>query len=142
MLEDGTLKYLSDEDLEGLGIRHSEVADAIEAALLAKSEGRLRTTPKSVILPGDGRYAMSTLALGDDGFIVVKQVTVCPENPRRGLPSINGAIMVLDAQTGLLRAVLAAACVRSIASVRVTMDAPTPLFRSLSFLRRCDSIQQ
>ena len=49
---------------------------------------------------------MSTLAVGDDGFIVTKQVTVCPKNPENGLPAINGAIMVLDAQTGILQAIL------------------------------------
>ena len=105
---------LSDDDLAALGIQPTEVADAIEVALVVKAEGRLNTAPKSVILPGDGRYAMSTLAVGDDGFIVVKQVTVCPDNPGRGLPSINGAIMVMDGQTGLLRAVLGANWVTAI----------------------------
>ncbi len=100
--------HLSDDDLEALGIQPSEVADAIEAALIAKAEGRLHTSPKTAILPGDGRYAMSTLALGDDGYIVVKQVTVCPNNPAQGLPAINGAIMVMDGETGILRAVLGA----------------------------------
>lgn len=106
--------YLSDADLENLGVQPSEVADAIEAALIAKSEGRLHASPKTAILPGDGRYAMSTLALGDEGFIVVKQVTVCPDNPSKGLPAINGAIMVLDGHTGLLRAVLGANWVTAI----------------------------
>ena len=78
--------HLSDDDVENLGITPSEVADAIEAALIAKAEGRLHAPPKTAILPGDGRYAMSTLAMGDDGFIVVKQVTICSENPTRGLP--------------------------------------------------------
>jgi ornithine cyclodeaminase/alanine dehydrogenase len=100
--------FLPDATLDAMGITPSEVADAIEAALAAKAEGRLHTTPKSAILPGEGRYMMSTLAVGDDGFIVVKQVSVCPENPGRGLPAINGAIMVLDAQTGLLRAMVGA----------------------------------
>ncbi len=100
--------HLSDSDLESLAIPPSAIADAIEAALAAKAAGQLHTAPKTAILPGDGRYAMSTLAVGDDGFIVVKQVTVCPDNPARGLPAINGAIMVLDGRTGLLRAVLGA----------------------------------
>ena len=98
--------YLSDKDLKELNIRPSEVANAIESALIAKANGKLHTAPKSAILPGDGRYAMSTLAVGDDGFIVTKQVTVCPKNPENGLPAINGAIMVLDAQTGILQAIL------------------------------------
>ena len=100
--------YLPDTTLDRLGITPGEIADAIEDALVAKSEGRLFTTPKSAILPGDGRYMMATLAVGDDGLIVVKQVSVTPENPERGLPTSNGAIMVLDAQTGLLRAILGA----------------------------------
>lgn len=51
---------------------------------------------------------MSTLAEGDTGLTVLKAVSVRPANPGRGLPAINGAIMVLDAKTGLLRAVLGA----------------------------------
>lgn len=102
------LLYLPDADLEALGITPEEVADALETALIAKSQGRLHTSPKSALLPGGGRYMMSTLAVGDDGFVVVKQVSVCPDNPSRGLPAINGGIMVLDAETGLLRAVLGA----------------------------------
>lgn len=102
------LMILSDAELASLAIQPTEVADAIETALIAKSEGRLHASPKTAIMPGDGRYMMSTLAVGDDGFIVVKQVSVCPENSNRDLPAINGAIMVLDAETGLLRAVLGA----------------------------------
>ena len=99
---------LPDETLTALQIPPSDVADAIETALVAKAKGRLHTAPKSAILPGGGRYMMSTLAVGDDGFTVVKQVSVCPDNPNRGLPAINGAIMVLDAETGLPRALLGA----------------------------------
>ena len=100
--------YLSDTALEQLDLSPTDVADAIETALISKAEGRLHTAPKSALLPGGGRYMMSTLAVGDDGFIVVKQVSVCPDNPDRGLPAINGAIMVLDAKTGKLRAVVGA----------------------------------
>ena len=100
--------YLPDSTLEALGINPPEVADAIEAALRAKSEGRLHTTPKSAILPGDGRYMMSTLAVGDDGLVVLKAVGVYPGNADRGLDAINGAVIVMDAETGLLRAVMGA----------------------------------
>lgn len=100
--------YLSDTALENMEIPPAEIADAIESALISKAEGRLHVSPKSAILPGDGRYMMSTLAVGDDGLTVVKQVTVSPGNADRGLPAINGAIMVLDAETGLLRALMGA----------------------------------
>lgn len=98
--------YLPDDALEALGIATPEIADAIEAALIDKAEGRLHVSPKSAILPGDGRYMMSTLAVGE--VTVVKQVSVSPGNAERGLPAINGAIMVLDAQTGVLRACMGA----------------------------------
>lgn len=99
--------YLSDETLASMGITPTEIADALEAAISEKAAGRLFTTPKSAILPGEGRYMMSTLAVGNaQDLTVLKQVSVCPENPGRGLPAINGAIMALDAQKGLLKAVL------------------------------------
>lgn len=100
--------HLPDTALEALGIPPSDVADAIETALIAKAEGRLHVTPKSALLPGEGRYMMSTLATGDQGLTILKTVTVSPENPGRGLPAINGAILALDAETGLLKAVLGA----------------------------------
>ncbi|MCV6593948.1 MAG: ornithine cyclodeaminase family protein [Silicimonas sp.] len=100
--------HLSDAALERLGIPPSELADAIEAALIAKAEGRLHVTPKSALLPGGGRYMMSTLAVGDEGLTILKTVSVCPDNPARNLPAINGAILALDAETGLLRAVIGA----------------------------------
>lgn len=104
----GTIRYLPDVALASLGIAPSEVVEAVEAALVAKADGRLRTAPKSVLRPSDGRYLMSTLAAGDPGSVVVKQVSVCPDNPERDLPTINGAILVLDGETGLLRAILGA----------------------------------
>ncbi len=100
--------YLPDAVLETLEIAPGEIADAIETALLAKAEGRLHVTPKSALLPGGGRYMMSTLATGDEGLTVLKAVSVSPDNPGRGLAAINGAILVLDAETGLMRAVMGA----------------------------------
>jgi ornithine cyclodeaminase/alanine dehydrogenase len=104
----GAIRYLPDATLASLDISPAELVEAIEAALAAQAEGRLHTAPKTVILPGDGRYLMATLAAGDPGFVVVKQVSVCPDNAERDLPTINGAILVLDGETGLLRAILGA----------------------------------
>lgn len=97
--------WLSDKALGELGLSPGEITSAIEDALAEKAGGHLAVAPKSALLPGDGRYMMATLAVGPE-VVVVKQVSVCPENPARDLPAINGAIMVLDAQTGLLRAIM------------------------------------
>lgn len=99
--------YLSDETLAGLGLTSAQIADCIEAAIKAEAAGTLWTAPKCAFVPGDGRYMMATLAATDTPQVVaVKSVMVSPDNPARGLPSINGAILLLDSKTGLLRAVM------------------------------------
>ncbi len=103
-----TFLYLPDREIDALAIQPREIVDAIEAALVAKSKGRLHVAPKSTLLPGGKRYVMSTLAVGGEDLTVLKTVSVSPNNPVRGLPSINGAILVLDAETGLLRSVMGA----------------------------------
>ena len=130
--------FLSDKMLESLDIPPSDMADAIEKALIAKAEGRLHTSPKTAILPGRGRYMMSTLAVGDDGFIVVKQVSVCPGNSERGLPSLNGAVMVLDAETGLLRAIVGANWITAVRTAALSAVAARrladPVSETLTFV--------
>ena len=99
--------YLSEGDLAVLGITPDAVADSIEAALRDQAAGSLWTVPKSALMPGDGRYMMTTLSVGDGaGLTVVKTAMVSPRNPARGLPGIEAAIMALDSETGELRAVM------------------------------------
>lgn len=101
--------YLPDSDLAELGIRTADVVAAIEQAVMDKSAGMVWDAPKTAVLPGDGRYAMATLAGSDVlGIVAVKSVMVCPENPTRGLPGINGAIMLLNSQTGMLAGLIGA----------------------------------
>jgi len=102
---DGYL-FLSDDTLADLGITTAEVVASIEKAVLAQANGSLWMAPKSAVVPGDGRYMMTTLSAADEpDLIVVKSVMVSPRNPARGLAGINGAILLLDSETGLLRAV-------------------------------------
>lgn len=101
--------FLSDDDLAAMGFGTSDVISALEDTLSKNAAGTLWTAPKSAIVPGDGRYMMSTISASDDpGVMVVKAVTLNPENGDRGLDTINGAIMVFDSTTGLLRCVMGA----------------------------------
>jgi len=100
---------LSDSDLAGLGLSVDEIAGAIEQAIVSEAAGRILTTPKSALLPGDGRYMMTTLASGDNpNLTVVKSVMVSPRNPDRGRPGVDGAIVLQDSETGQLLAVMQA----------------------------------
>jgi len=103
------LQTLDDTALASLHIAPAEIRNAIEEAVREQVAGGLWTAPKAAVMPGDGRYAMATLSGSDSlGVAVVKSVMVCPENPSKGLAGINGGIMVLDSETGVLKAILGA----------------------------------
>ncbi|MGI9502955.1 MAG: ornithine cyclodeaminase family protein, partial [Geminicoccaceae bacterium] len=107
-LGDGFL-VLSDAMLEGLGVPTSEIADAVEAAVRAEAADGIFTAPKSALLPGDGRYMMTTLSTSDaPDMTVVKSVMVSPRNPGRGLAGVEGNLLLQDSETGRLRAVMEA----------------------------------
>jgi ornithine cyclodeaminase/alanine dehydrogenase len=103
---DGFL-VLSDEVLGGLELPIADIVDAIEGALRAEAAGKIWTAPKSALLPGDGRYLMTTLSASDaPQRTVVKSVMVSPNNPARGLAGIEGAILLHDSQTGRVLALM------------------------------------
>jgi len=100
---------LSDDDLAGLNIPVAEISTAIETAIIEQADGKVLTTPKSVLLPSGGRYMMTTLATGDDpNLTVIKSVMVAPGNPARGRPGIDGAILVQHSETGQMLALMQA----------------------------------
>ena len=100
---------LSDETLAGLGISVAEIVDTIEEAIRAEAVGKVWTAPKSAVLPGDGRYMMTTLSTSDNpDKTVVKSVMVSPRNPSRGLPGVEGNIILQDSESGRLRACMQA----------------------------------
>ena len=50
---------------------------------------------------------MSTLSAADQpDYLAVKSVILNPANPEKGLPQINGLIMILDSDTGVPRAIV------------------------------------
>jgi ornithine cyclodeaminase/alanine dehydrogenase len=99
--------YLSQKTLDSLDITTQEVIDCMEHLIAGQAQGKVWHTPKSVILPGDGRYMMSTLSSADNPpYLAVKSVILNPRNTESGLPQINGLIMVLDSETGLPVAVV------------------------------------
>ena len=130
---------LPDERLAALGITTADVIGAIERAVAAKAAGRLWTTPKSPLLPGDGRYMMTTLSAADDPpLIAVKAVMVSPRNAGRGLPGVNGAILLLDSETGMLVATLGANWVTAVRtaglSAVVARRLADPRSRAVAFI--------
>ena len=106
---------LTDDQLGNLGINTSEVVTAIEAAFASQASATTWTAPKSALLPGDGRYMMTTLSASDSPRITaVKSVMVSPRNPARGMNGVEGAILLQDSETGHLLAVMQAGWVTAV----------------------------
>jgi len=104
--------------------RHVEAAVSPERALAAVRDAFLAydrgewSMPPKVYVPaypaGDFR-AMPALG---GGHAALKWVTSFPGNPQRGLPTVTGLVLLSDASTGELRAVLAAAAVTALRTGR------------------------
>jgi ornithine cyclodeaminase/alanine dehydrogenase-like protein (mu-crystallin family) len=102
------LLYLSQADVEAVGVTMAEVIDALEAAFREKGEGRVEMPPKPGIHPGEHDnfiHAMPAYipAMNSAG---VKWVSGYPGNYRRGLPYITGLLILNDPETGLPRSVM------------------------------------
>lgn len=84
------------------------LVDLIESAFAALAEGRAVMPPVlSLHLPAaNGEVDVKTAAVEGWGVFAVKISTGFFDNPARGLPSLMGAVVVLDARTGQTRAVL------------------------------------
>ena len=84
----------------------SELLDAVEAAYRDVVAGRDRSPVRSrVPLPGGDLLLMPAVREGGSGSSV-KLVTVTPDNPMRGLPTIHAVVIWIDAASGEPLAVL------------------------------------
>jgi ornithine cyclodeaminase/alanine dehydrogenase len=107
-MNENRLLYLSQADVQAVGVTMAEVIQALEVAFREKGEGRVEMPPKPGIHPGGGDnfiHAMPAYipALRSAG---VKWVSGFPENHKRGLPYITGLLIYNDVETGVPLAVL------------------------------------
>ncbi|NPD18778.1 ornithine cyclodeaminase family protein [Alterinioella nitratireducens] len=138
-MTDDEFLILSDTDLEGLGLSGAQIVDAIEEAIRAEAAGEVSTAPKSAVLPGDGRYMMTTLSSADTpDLTIVKSVMVSPRNPARGRPGIDGAILIQDSETGQMRALCEAGWVTGVRTAGLSAVAArrlaNPEAQSIAFI--------
>jgi ornithine cyclodeaminase/alanine dehydrogenase-like protein (mu-crystallin family) len=102
-----TVPYLSRSLLERLPISTHEAIDSIEQLILGQRRGQVWCAPKVVVLPGDDRYIMATLAVADEPRVVAtKSLVLNPRNRDRGMSVINSLVTLLDSETGLPLAVV------------------------------------
>jgi len=82
--------------------------EAVRDAFVAHARGDWSMPPKVYVTnyPADDFRAMPALG---GGHALLKWITSFPGNPARGLPTVAGIVLVSDAATGELQAVLDAA---------------------------------
>jgi alanine dehydrogenase len=100
--------------------RHVELAvspvralDAVRDAFIAHARGEW-TMPSKVYVtnyPAGDFRAMPALG---GGYALLKWISSFPGNPRGGLPTVNGVVLISDATNGRLRAVMDAASVTAL----------------------------
>ncbi|MGQ0741151.1 MAG: ornithine cyclodeaminase family protein [Alphaproteobacteria bacterium] len=86
-------------------MRVEDYLAAAENAFRALADGRAEN-PAPMHIPGAGGAFHAKGALLDRRFVAIKLNGNFPGNPERGLPTIQGAILLADAVTGALLAIM------------------------------------
>jgi ornithine cyclodeaminase/alanine dehydrogenase-like protein (mu-crystallin family) len=87
--------------------------DAVRDAFIAHARGEWTMPPKVYVTNYPAGDFRAMPALGG-GHAILKWVTSFPGNPARGLPTVTGLVLMSDAETGELLAVLDAAAVTAL----------------------------
>lgn len=107
MSVNGSPVVLSEAEVSAL-LELDGVIGSQQLAFTALGEGSGLVADKTVLDSPDGSTVLSYLGRVSPAHGVVnKVVSVHPDNPARGLPAITATLVVLDPQTGAVRAVLA-----------------------------------
>jgi len=87
--------------------------EAVRDAFVAHARREWSMPPKVYVTNYPAGDFRAMPALGG-GYALLKWITSFPGNPARGLPTVTGVVLVSDAKTGELRAVLDAASVTAL----------------------------
>src|SRR5437764_1159257 len=109
----------------------ARAVDAVRDAFVAYARGEWTMPPKVYVTNYPAGYFRAMPALGA-GHALLKWVTSFPGNPARGLPTVTGVVLLSDAETGRLRAVLDAASVTALRTGAAAVLAAEVLGRVLT----------
>ena len=99
--------YLSRADVESLGITPSEINASVEAAFLAKAEGRGFTKPKIYIRQPDGQVFMAKAGvLRNPSYAAIKWLGFFPANAAKGLTDYHPMVLLSEGETGRIVALM------------------------------------
>jgi alanine dehydrogenase len=91
----------------------AEAVEAVRRAFVAHAEGRWHMPAKVYVpAPPDGDFRAMPAAGG--GYAVLKWINSFPRNPELGLPTVSGVLLLSEAHTGRLLALMDAASVTAL----------------------------
>lgn len=113
--------YLTQQEVIDTGVGLDEATDLITRVLIEHGEGRYENPPKPGVhpLPDSFIHAMPGYLTGLD-LCGMKWVSGFFGNPRSGLPSISGLIVLNDPQTGFPIAVMDAAYITAVRTAAIS----------------------
>jgi alanine dehydrogenase len=121
--------FSAEQVLAALG--PDEAVEAVGTAFVEHARGEWQMPPKVYVdAPPDGDFRAMPASGG--GYAVLKWVTSFPNNPARALPTVMGVVLLSDAETGELRAILDAGAVTALRTgaaavlAAETLARPTP----------------
>ena len=104
--------FFSARDVEA-AVPPERAYDAVRDAFVAHARGEWTMQPKLYVTNYPAGDFRAMPALGG-GHALLKWVTSFPGNPARGLPTVSGLVILSDASTGLVEAVLEAGAVTAL----------------------------
>jgi ornithine cyclodeaminase/alanine dehydrogenase-like protein (mu-crystallin family) len=101
------LLYLSQADVESVGLGMTEIIAALEGAFREKGEGRVEMPSKIGVHPQvDAFLHAMPASIPVQKALGIKWVAGYPANSKRGLPYISGLLILNDYESGLPLAVM------------------------------------
>eukprot|EP00747_Dinoflagellata_sp_TGD_P160519 gnl/TRDRNA2_/TRDRNA2_177991_c3_seq4.p1 gnl/TRDRNA2_/TRDRNA2_177991_c3~~gnl/TRDRNA2_/TRDRNA2_177991_c3_seq4.p1 ORF type:complete len:350 (-),score=89.45 gnl/TRDRNA2_/TRDRNA2_177991_c3_seq4:551-1600(-) len=118
--------FLSSSDLEKVGMSFKECVKCCERSFIAHGQKKYEMPPKPGVhsLGNSFIHAMpgylEEKGSGKDAPIGIKWIAGYPDNPGKKLPTITGLMVLNDAKTGLVKAVMDGAFVTNIRTAAAT----------------------
>jgi 1-piperideine-2-carboxylate/1-pyrroline-2-carboxylate reductase [NAD(P)H] len=88
-----------DAEQTGARLSYTDLAESIRNVALARRSGEVQA-PNRMALPLPEGGVLLAMPASDEDIAITKLVTVHPENAGRGLPTIQGEVVVMEAATG------------------------------------------
>lgn len=114
-----SMLILTNSDLERL-VSMRDAIEAVEEAFGKLAQGLVQMPERTIMAVGDGYILQMPCYIEGLGIATTKIVSTYPENPRRGLPTTPAWIVVNDAETGMVEAVLEATYLTALRTGAVT----------------------